>query len=258
MWATAAGLVIIVVIVLFVLRKRIFRPLGSRPEELAMIVWAASGPFNSAADAEDMLSRSARAVFGPENYNKHAGWVDGHAENFRLWERQGNFQKSQEFMRLPFLPFARGIDLEQACRRLREEAQSLAQEGIERINNDILEATGRELRAETNPDGTLSLSYHQIWPESTICEEDASRATRIASAMGHKLLTTSSETGVRMREFLLGLKGDRTAGDLETTEDIGRIWLSCFDDSLSNGSESETTVVFKALNDAWWAEEPPV
>ena len=91
-----------------------------------MTVWASLGPFRSAADAEDALSRSARAVFGPENYDKHAGWVQGHADNFRLWESQHNFDKSQRFIRLAFWAFASGPKFEQACQNVRDEARKLA------------------------------------------------------------------------------------------------------------------------------------
>ena len=59
-----------------------------------------------------------------------------------------------------------------------------------------------------------------------------------------------------MREFLVTLSRSSLGRDPENAEDIGRLWLSCFN-QLSEKPESETTTAFRRLNDAWWEESPP-
>jgi hypothetical protein len=218
---------------------------GSDDEHLAMTVWAAFGPFRSAADAEEALSRSVRAVFGAENYDKHAGWVQGHADNFRLWENQHIFDKSQRFMRLALWASARGAGFEQACRKVKDEARKLALEAMDRINKD-LETTGVRYEAVLGADGALDL-----WIADDLGQE--SRAARIANDISHNLLAASSEAAVTMRGFLRSLSRDGQVGDTEETESIGRIWLRCHDSSEQD-PESERAKAFKAVNDAWWAE----
>jgi hypothetical protein len=225
--------IVVIVLAVILVKRRAFRRTGSRDERLAMTVWAAFGPYSSAEDAADALRRSVRAVFGPENYDSHAGRVQGHADNFRLWQSQGNFDKSQEFIRRPFLVFARGRDFEEACQKVRDEAQKLALEAMSRVNKD-LEATGLRFEAVPRADGALDLSMADEVGQET-------RAARIANRVGHSLLTTSSDTGVRMREFLMALSRSSLGRDLENAEDIGRLWLSCYD-QLSENPESETTL----------------
>jgi hypothetical protein len=244
-WILAAVIAILAVLLVI---KHAFRRWSSPDERLAMTVWASFGPFRSAADAEDTLSRSVRAVFGAENYDKHAGWVQGHADNFRLWESQHNFDKSQRFMRLAFLASAHGPEFERACQKVRDEARKLALEAMDRVNKD-LETTGLRFEATLRADGVLDLSMADD-------EGQENRASRIANSVGHNLLTASSDTGVRMREFLMALSRSSLGRDPENTQDIGRLWLSCYDRLLEN-PESETTSTFRALNDAWWKESPP-
>ena len=246
-WILAAAITVLAAIIVI---RRAFRRFGSPEERLTMTVWAALGPFSSADDAEDGLRRSVRAVFGTDDYEKHAGWVQGHAANFRLWEGRGSFDRNQEFMRQAFLPFARGNHFEQARQKVKMEAQKLALEAMNRINQD-LEATGHRLEAEAKPAGTLDLSFRQTSPGA-----DENLTTRIVNSVGHNLLTASSNTGVRMREFLMALSRSSLGRDPENAEEIGRLWLSCYD-RLSENPKSETTTAFRALNDAWWKEAPP-
>jgi hypothetical protein len=244
-WILALAVTILAVILF---TKQVFRRAVAPDERLAMTVWAAFGPYNSAEDAVDALRRSVCAVFGSENYDNHAGWVQGHADNFRLWENQHKFDKSQEFIRRPFLVFARGRDFEEACQKVRDEAQKLAIEAMSRVNKD-LEATGLRFEAVVRAEGALDLSM-----ADEVGQEN--RAARIAYGVGHNLLTASSNTGVRLREFLIALSRSSSGRDPENAEDIGRLWLSCYD-RLSEDPESETTTAFRTLNDAWWEEAPP-
>src|ERR1019366_6275534 len=116
-------------------------------------------------------------------------------------------------------------------------------EAMDRVNKD-LETTGLRFEAVLRADGALDLSLADD-------EGKESRAARIANGVGRNLLTTSSDTGVRMRKFLMALSRSSLGRDPENAEDIGRLWLSCFD-RLSENPESETTTAFRILNHAWW------
>ena len=243
----------IIAAVLFLMRRK--QPPAANTEHLAMTVWAAFGPYSSAKDAEELLDRSARAVFRPEDYGKHADWVRGHGEKFRQWESLGGFEKHQAFMRRHFLTVARGTDFDQACQRLRAEAQKLGLEAMDHINQDFLDSTGHRLEAARDPDGTLRFEYKQTWPDAQIREHQESLVANIAEAIGQKLLTSSSETGVAMREFLVDVGRVHLGRNLEEAGDIGGMWLRCCD-LLREHPESETAKAFKVHNDAWDAESP--
>jgi hypothetical protein len=240
---------VIVAIAVTIFIRHAFGRLCSE-QTLTMTVWASLGPFSSADDAEDTLRRSVRAVFGAENYAKHAGWVQGHGENFRLWEGRGNFNQSLDFMRQVYLPFARGARFEQARQKIIVEAQKLAFEAMGRINQDM-EPTGHLFELETKPDGSLDFSIREIFPGAT-----ENLAACIANNAGHNLWTAWSDTGMKMRKFLMDLSRSSLGRDPEDAEDIGRLWLGCYD-RLWEKPESETTAAFRALNDAWWKEAPP-
>ena len=236
-----ATIVAVILVLLLVKVKR--KPVAANTEQLAMTVWAAFSPCRSAEDAEELLGRSVRAVFGADNYDKHVEWIRGHGANFRLWERQGTFEKSQEFMRRNLLVFAFGTDFEQACQRLRNEAQKLALEALDRINQDILGPTGHRLDAVPEPDGTLSFSYDQIR------ENQASLAAKIAATVGNNLLTASSDAAIRMKEFLLSQDRESLGMTLEEAGDIGSMWLRLWD-LAQDHPESGLAKTFTALNDA--------
>src|SRR5438132_9844870 len=94
--------------------------------ELVMGVWSAFGSYESVSDAESSLYRSVRAVFGPGSESGHAGWINGHMENFRMWERAGSFKQSVDFMCRGLVAFRVGPDFEVACGRYKDEAKAEA------------------------------------------------------------------------------------------------------------------------------------
>src|SRR5713101_7227992 len=65
---------------------------------LAMTVWAAFGPYETAQAAEDALRRASREVFGPEGSVNHEDWIQGHVKNFRDWEAESRLEGAQKLM----------------------------------------------------------------------------------------------------------------------------------------------------------------
>jgi len=86
-----------VVIGLPALRR--FQAPNAGTERLAITVWAAFGPYETAQDAEDGLRRAGRAVLGSNGLDQHGEWMQGHVRNFKVWEAEGRFVAAHNFMR---------------------------------------------------------------------------------------------------------------------------------------------------------------
>ena len=110
----------------FLLLRRLQMP---RPgtERLAITVWAAFGPYDTAAVAERTLYRASKAVFGHDGIHDHEEWIGGHVRNLREWEAQGRFQRAQKLMRRGLLLTAYGQPFEVAFQKVKEEALAEAQ-----------------------------------------------------------------------------------------------------------------------------------
>lgn len=118
MIGAAAVVVLIVVARIFLSRPA---PLKTNTEQLAISVWAAHGPFPTAHDAEEGLRQACLIVFGPDGISTHEGWTGGHAENFRLWEREGRFDEAAAMMRSALLATARGPAFDSACQQIKSK-----------------------------------------------------------------------------------------------------------------------------------------
>ncbi len=95
------GLIILAVVVLAVLAWLwLTRSQGPKPktQRLAMTVWAAFGPYETAEEAEKYLRRASRVVFGAEGVTEHEAWIAGHVNNFRDWEAEGRFAEAHKMM----------------------------------------------------------------------------------------------------------------------------------------------------------------
>ena len=90
--------VVVVVALAFLVLRRLQAP-KARTTRLAITVWAAFGPYDTADNAEDGLYRASRAAFGQEGITEHAEWLQGHIQNFHDWQAEGRFQEAQKMMR---------------------------------------------------------------------------------------------------------------------------------------------------------------
>lgn len=226
---------------------RLFRRRGPTPNsrELAMGVWAAFGPYESAEDAENSLTRSMRAVFGASNLNEHAVWIKEHADNFRAWENSGTLKQSIELMRRGLAAFAVGPDFEVACANFKEELRAETLRLLDRITTDFgMEEDAPALRALV--DG--SMPPRQIHERLEASQKKT--ADRIVRGIGENLLRAPSPEAARMRQFLQKLSREQNGEEATTPETFGRLYLNCINYATEN-SDSEFAKVFHALDDQW-------
>ena len=75
------GIAALIILAFFFLRW--FQTPKAGTKRLAITVWAAFGPYDTAEQAEDFLYRACRAVFGKEGYSAHEKWKNrGQALNW--------------------------------------------------------------------------------------------------------------------------------------------------------------------------------
>ena len=246
------GLIAVAVLAFLVFRWLQAPKRGTR--RLVMAVWAAFGPHDTAEPAADGLRRASRAVFGQEGITEHEEWIQGHVKNFLDWEAKGSLQRAQKMMRTGLLLTAYGHAFEEACKQVKAEALTQAQETTEWLNKDYLEKTGHRLEAVKQPDGTLQLVYKQIWSEEEIKRKEDEVGETVLNAIGRNLLEDRSNEAELLLAFLSVVYQTNMDKDLETPKDIGVIWFACLE-VLDKDPNSEVAQTFKVLNGAWTASK---
>lgn len=131
------GIVVVVAVVALVFLIRWLQAPRQRTERLAMTVWGALGPYQTAKYAEDALRWATHAVFGEEGLNQHREWFEGHAKNFHNWEADGSFHKMQNIMCKGLQLTAYGHDFEAACREFKLQALNQAQVLADSLSKNI-------------------------------------------------------------------------------------------------------------------------
>jgi len=220
-----------------------------RPEELAMKVWAAFGPYDSAERAATSLRWASRAVFGKTEAINHEKWVNSHIQNFRDWETNGCFEKMQNVMRSGLLLTARGHDFEAACQRFRDEAMADATEIMGVLNED-LEKTGHKLEPVKLSDGTYSVAYKKIWSDDEIQRKERETGEAVLNAIGKNLLEDQSSEAKQLLSFLAVVYQTNICEALEAPKDVGISWVACLE-IQDKDPNSETAKTFRVLNNAW-------
>ena len=106
-------------------------------QRLAITVWAAFGPYDSADTAADSLRWASRAVFGKTGATEHQEWMEGHIQNFCRWQAESRFPALHEVMRKGLLLTAYGHAFETACQRFRDEAMTDATDIMGHLNKNL-------------------------------------------------------------------------------------------------------------------------
>jgi hypothetical protein len=119
-------------IVAFLVLRKIQEPKAGS-ERLAITVWAAFGPYETAEIAEDRLHRACRTVFGPKGIVEHEKWMEGHIKNFRDWQAEGTFQRKHKIQQKPLLLTAHGQAFQEACHKMKIEALDDARASLEEL-----------------------------------------------------------------------------------------------------------------------------
>jgi hypothetical protein len=132
--ATITVLLIAAAAVVAVFLARRLRAPRSGTQRLAITVWAAFGPYDSADAASDGLRWASRAVFEKKAIDGHDDWVNGHIKNFREWEARGSFEKMQKIMLGGLMLSAYGNAFETACQQFRGEAMADADGIMDSLN----------------------------------------------------------------------------------------------------------------------------
>src|SRR5437016_9331315 len=121
-WVAGGGVLAYVVITYFP---------GAKTRRLAMTVWAAFGPYESADAAEHSLRQVCGVVFGPDGIGAHEEWIQGHVKNFRDWDR---FARAQKAVISGLLLTAYGRAFKAACKAVQAERVEKAIEATETLN----------------------------------------------------------------------------------------------------------------------------
>jgi len=129
------GIIVAVFIGFFVFRK-IQEP-KPQTERLAMTVWAAFGPYDTAEEAEMSLRIASRAVFGSNGVAEHENWIEGHVKNFHDWETENKIKWILRLMRSGFLFISYGRAFNEACQKRRMDALEDAQVALNGLGKDF-------------------------------------------------------------------------------------------------------------------------
>ena len=219
-------------------------------ERLVMAVWAAFGPYSSAEDAEKNLRRVARIVFGEQGIGEHEQWVQGHGENFRLWEVDGRFERMQKAMCGGMRTNMYGKAYREAYAAVRQSFIEQVKEGAAWLNNDFLERTGHRLEPVEQADGSFVVQHKKIWSDEQIEKKEREVDNAIANTIGTNISNDESIEARRLLAFLANVYSVNTDKEMKTPRDIGLAWFAC----LQLGDQepnSELAKTFKSLNDAW-------
>jgi len=242
-------LLLAVVYVAYKLCIRFFIGPHSAGQEMAMKVWAASGPYDSAEFAAVSLRRAAKVVFAPEELPVLEQWVQGHIQNFNEWERENRFPQCQEMMRSALLRSVTPA-VQDACNRFRTDLVAEVAKGDEWINSEFLEQGGHRLEVVNRPDGGVDVQYNQIWSDEAIRWKKREDAESLMTAIGARLLNDESDYARRLVLFLKNLHGVDIGDSAAAALDIGRAWIVCMNHACDEPN-SETSRTFKSLNGAW-------
>jgi len=147
-------------------------------ERLALTVWAAFGPYNTAEDAEKGLRRACRAVFGQEGIAGKEKWVEGHVKNFHDWHAEGRFTRVEKSVRAGLLLTAYGKAFETACHKLRVESLNEAQAALDKLSGvfpgeilKIAQHTINHHRKRLSETGEEELHSPFSWSDNPGCFE---------------------------------------------------------------------------------------
>lgn len=243
------GLVAIAFVILLYWVINRFQTPREGTEHLAMTVWAAFGPYESAELSEKGLRRACRAVFGREGSFEHEKWILGHVENFHSWEAEGCFGKGHEMMRKGLKLTAYGPAFDSACQRYRDEVISDASGIIASVNED-LGKSGHRMEATKQPDGTYQLRLKQIWSNEQIERTDREMGEQLLSAIGNNLLEDPSPAAKQLQTFLGSVYETSVGVPIKTAKEIGIAWLACLE-TKDKDPNSEVATIFRILNTAW-------
>lgn len=242
-------LVVATLIILAFWALRRFQAPRSGTERLAMTVWAAFGPYDTAEFAEKGLRWAVRAVFGPKGIMEHETWIAGHAENFRRWEAEGRYSKVHEMMRKGLLHSAHGAAFETASQRYRDEAMADASQIIASLNKD-LDKTGHKLESVKQQDGSYQVVHKKIWSDEEIERNEREAGETVLNAIGKNLLEDQSTEAKQLLSFLAAVYQANTGKALEASKDVGISWIACLV-VQDKDPDSETVRMFRVLNSAW-------
>lgn len=247
------GLVVAALVILAYWAFRRFQAPRPRTERLAMTVWAAFGPYDTAELSEKGLRWASRAVFGPKEIAEHENWILGHAENFRAWEVEGCFSKAHEMMRKGLLLCAYGAAFEKACQGYKDEAMADASQIIDSFNKD-LEKSGHKMEPAKQPDGTYQVLLKKIWSDEEIERKDREFGEKLLNVIGNNLLEDQSPEAIQLRKFLGAVYQTNVGMSVETPKQVGIAWLACLE-AQDKDPNSEIAKTFRALNNAWNANK---
>ena len=256
--ATVTPETIITILLVAVLATLAFlalrRAQAPQPEtqRLAITVWAAYGPYDDAAYAENRFRAACRTVFGTEGAAEHEEWIKGHVKNFRDWEAEGRFKEAQKVMQAGLLLTGYGEAFDTACKEFRAQAAVEAREAIEELNKSLLEPGGHRIEAVDKPDGTVKFLYIQIWSDEEIERKEKEDGEAIFNGIGGNLLSDQSQEAKELLAFLEVVYEANMGEDLKDPKDIGIIWFSCLE-VVDKDPNSYVAQGFKVLNDAWSA-----
>lgn len=251
-----ATLMILTVIALSVMAYLGIRYLGRlkpKTKTLAMAVWAAFGPYQTAEKAEDYLRTAIEVVFGSEGVAKHEEWIRGHGENYRQWEAEERLEESQNLLRKGLLLSAHGPAFNEAFRNFKKLFRSKAVKSMEWINKEYLENTGHRLEVTETEDDPFKIMYKKIWSDEKIAENEKEVSEGILMAIGTNLLNDESEEAKNLVEFLEMVYEINIDEELEKERAIGGMWLGCLEIE-NEDANSEIAKEFRVLNNAW---QPP-
>ena len=235
-----------VALVFIIRRLQAPRP---RTKHLAMTVWAAFGPYDTAEFAEDGLRWASAAVFGRDGISEHKNWIQGYIKDFHHWQASGSFQKIQKMLRWGLMLTAYGPTFEDACQRFRDQAMAAATEIMGRLNESLSKA-GHKLEPSKQADGTYQVLYKKIWSDAEIKKKEQETGEAILNGIGNNLLEDKSDAAKILVAFLGKVYEDNFGRNIKTPKDIGIIWFACLE-VIDKDPNSEVAQTFKVLNEAW-------
>lgn len=245
------GIAALIVMAFFLLQW--FQKPKEGTRQLAMTIWAAFGPYDTAKYAEESLYRACRAVFGKEGLSAHENWIQGHIKNFKEWEAKGDFLRAQKIQRTGLMLTAYGKAFKAACNAVKAEA--IEDFDVEGFNKEFLKDSGYRFEVVKQADGTDQLAYKKIWSDEDILKKKQELGEAILNQVGNNLLQDESPESKALLAFLSNVYKANMDRDIETSKDIGVIWFTCIE-LLNKDPDSEITKAFDILNDAWANTRP--
>lgn len=245
------GIAVLIAAAFFLLRWFQTPKAGTR--RLAMTVWAAFGPYDTAESAKDVLYRACHAVFGKEGLAAHEKWIQGHVENFKEWEAEGDFLRAQKIQRTCLMLTAYGKAFKATFNAVKTKA--VEDFDVEGFNKEFLKDSGYRFEVAKQADGTAQLAYKQIWSDEDILKRKEELGEAVLNQVGNNLFQDESPEAKALLAFLAAGYKANMDRDVETAKDIGVMWFTCIE-LLNKDPDSEMAKAFDALNDAWAETKP--